>query len=130
MQEQDQAFEKMQSINQPGRVEGIHSFQEVAYPPSRWQRVLFAMPQFILGIVVGLALLWLAYTGGKITGGNLVYIGLTVTSIPCMILRKTRFFGFGLLVILLAIPVLFLVISLLWDLSFSEIPWIGLNLTH
>ena len=87
----------MQSINLPEQVEGIHSFQEV-YPPSRWQRVLFAMPQFILGIVVGLALLWLAYVAGW---SNLVYIGLTVASIPCMILRKMRFLGFGLLIVLL-----------------------------
>ena len=53
MQEQDHSFEKGQpSARQASPVEGIHSFQEVVYPPrsamSRWL-------QYFIGVGVGIA---------------------------------------------------------------------------
>ncbi len=121
--------ESQQPISSTRQDEHVRSFQEVIYPPPRWQRVLFsirrglvatfqfiwqrlvpATSQFILGIGLGLTLVWMLLV---ISGGSLAcltLLGLFMTSFPCMCFPKTRFFGLGLLACML-VPLALIAIS-------------------
>ncbi len=126
MQEQEHSGEKIQQPGSSARQdEHSRSFQEVVYPPPRWQRVLFSMQcvlvstfrfiwqrllpatsQFILGIGVGLTLVWAMLVRGGSSDGFFTLLGLIVLSIPCIYLPKTRFFGFGLLACIFALSII------------------------
>jgi hypothetical protein len=127
MQEQnnDSPEENMGPRERAGQAGEVFSFQEVVYPPPRWKHVLFSMQhvlvstfrfiwqrllpatsQFILGIGVGLTLVWTMLVRGGSSDGFFTLLGLIVLSIPCIYLPKTRFFGFGLLVCIFVLPVI------------------------
>jgi hypothetical protein len=105
MQEQDHSFEEEhQPASQVSWAEGIHSFQEVIYPPPRWKRVLFAVLQFVLGVVIGLALVGIVFIRGGSLQSFFMLLVLLFISIPCMRFHKTCFFGLGLLTCILTLP--------------------------
>lgn len=126
MQEQEYFGEEIQQpVSSAKQDEHIRSFQEVVYPPPRWQRVLFsvrrglvstcqfiwqrlvpATSQFILGLGVGLTLVWTLLTNAGSSQACLTLLGLCMASLPCMCFPKTRFFGLGLLACIFALPVI------------------------
>jgi hypothetical protein len=108
MQEQDYFNEDQHFADQTRWVEGVHTFQEFVYPPPLWKRVLFALLQFVLGVVVGPTLVWIMLIKGGSQLGCVTFLALLGISIICMLFSKTRFFGFGLLACILAIPILVL----------------------
>jgi hypothetical protein len=126
MQEQEHyGEERQQPASSAMQDEHVRSFQEVVYPPPRWQRVLFSMQrvlvstfqfiwqrllpaasQFILGIGLGLTLVWTLLINGGSSQACLTLLGLCMASLPCMCFPKTRFFGLGLLACIFALPVI------------------------
>lgn len=126
MQEQEHSREECQQpISSARQDEHVRSFQEVVYPPPRWQRVLFsiqrgfvstfrfiwqhivpATSQFILGLGLGLTLIWTLLMNGGSSQACLTLLGLCMASLPCMCFPKTRFFGLGLLACIFALPVI------------------------
>jgi hypothetical protein len=110
MQEQDHLNEEKQFTEEARRVGEIYSFQEVVYPPPLWKRVAFILLHLVLGFVFGVFVMLLTI---KAAPGqrDLVYMVLLTASIPGIIHPKTRLWGFGLLIALIAIPT---VLFLLW----------------
>jgi hypothetical protein len=126
VQEQEHSGEKIQQPVSPAiQDEHIRSFQEVVYPPPRWKHVLFSMQhvlvstfrfiwqrllpatsQFILGIGLGLTLVWTLLMNGGSSQACLTLLGLCMASLPCICFPKTRFFGLGLLACIFALPVI------------------------
>jgi len=106
MQEQNH-FNEEQLFAGKAKVSGeSYLFQEVDYPPPLWKRVVLILLLLILGFAFGAVVVMSLFFKTIPVQSNPVYILLVIVSIPCMVYRKTRFFGFGLLAGLIVMSVM------------------------
>jgi hypothetical protein len=115
MQEQDHSHhEKQQPERQARRVDGIHSFHEVVYPPPEINRAF----QYFIGLVIGcipLTLFFLAIShiaGIAPASGALgaiafySYLALWPVAVVCLCISRVRFVGYGLLTMAIISPII------------------------
>lgn len=117
MQEQDHSRrEEQQSELQARRVDGIHSFHEVVYPPPEINRTV----QYAIGLAIGcipLALFFISIshflgiaTSGDVGSASLYsYLALWPAAIICLCISRVRFVGYGLLTMAIISPVIWVV---------------------
>jgi hypothetical protein len=118
MQEQDHFHqEEQQPERQARRVDGIHSFHEVVYPPPEINRSL----QYFIGLAIGcipLTLFFLSisrFLGITTASGTLgvmawySYLALWPAAIVCICISRVRFVGYGLLTMAIISPIIWTV---------------------